>query len=252
MPEGLVSGSSSVRQQPSVELQLDDWGDVENVIGASEDDLAVENAGYFRSLRFLDQVEFELGVEALRRTNQAISQDGKPADSRRFMDLLEEISGRNNDSLFVEWVFPESLEPLISDRREARNRLTNVTARAQAAGLTEDVPAEIQKKVDAWQFQEAFTALELAEAGLDTFDDLKDDLSRLQEDIDAAGLVLSDSIQKLLVEWDFEAARSTVDQAFEAVTAYHSRGEGECAAFGTEVFGLLGSDRNPRCGGPSV
>ncbi|HET8943380.1 MAG TPA: hypothetical protein VFO59_01230 [Dehalococcoidia bacterium] len=243
LPEGLVSGSAVVRQQPSVELQLDDWGDVENVIGASEDDLAVENAGYFRSLRFLDQLEFELGVEALRRTNQAISQEGEPADSRRFMDLLEDISGRNNDSLFVEWVFPESLEPLISDRREARDRLTNVTARAQAAGLTEDVPAEIQKKVDAWQFQEAFTALETAEAGLDTFDDLKDDLARLQEDIDAAGLVLSDSIQKLLAEWDFEAARSTVDQAFEAVTAYAIAVEKVNARRSAwEQFGLLGSD----------
>jgi hypothetical protein len=162
LPAGLVTGSPPVRQQASVELQLDDWGEVVSVIGASEDDLAVENAGYYRSHRFLDQLEFELGVESLRRTNQVIGQDGSPADSRRFMDVLEEVSGRDNDALFQEWVFPASLDPLLADRREARDRLTNVIARAQENELTEDVPAQIQEQVDAWLFQEAFVALDEA------------------------------------------------------------------------------------------
>ncbi len=243
LPEGLVTGSPPVRPQPTVELQLDDWGEVESVIGASEDRLAVENAGYYRSQRFLDQLDFELGLQTLRRTNQAISQDGEPADSRSFMDVLEDVSGRNNDALFKEWIFPESLEQLIADRREARDRLTNVIARAQAAGLTEDVPGEIQEKVDAWQFQEAFAALEVAEAGLDTYDELNDDLARLQEDAAAAGLVLSPRIQELLGEWDFEGARVMVDQAFEALTAYAIAVDKVNAPRSLwERFGLLGSD----------
>ncbi len=243
LPEGLVSGTPPVRQQPSVDLQLDDWGDVESVIGASEDKLAVENAGYFRSQRFLDQVDFELGAEALRKTNQAIREDGKPADSRRFMDLLEEASGRDNDSLFREWVFPESLQPLISQRREARDRLTNVIARAQAEGLSEDVPGQIQEKVDAWQFQDASAALDAAEAGLDTYDELKADLARLREDVAASGLALSDGIQELISAWDFEGASATVDQASQALTAYSMAVKKVNAPRSTwERFGLLGSD----------
>ena len=243
LPEGLVSGSPPVRQQPSVDLQLDDWGEVESVIGASEDKLAVENAGYFRSQRFLDQVDFELGAEALRKTNQAVREDGKPADSRRFMDLLEEVSGRDNDSLFLEWVFPESLRPLIAQRRETRDRLTNVIARAQAEGLTEDEPGKIQEKVDAWQFQEASAALDAAEAALDTYDQLKADLARLREDVDASGLVLSDGIRELISAWDFDGAKATVDQAFQALTAYTmavDRVNAPRSAW--ERFGLLGSD----------
>jgi hypothetical protein len=243
LPEGLVTGSPPARQQPSVDLQLDDWGDVENVIGATEDDLAVENAGYYRSQRFLEQLEFELGLDALRRTNQAIGLEGEPADSRRFMDVLEEVSGRDNDSLFLEWVFPDSLEPLIADRREARDRLTNVIARAQEEGLTEDVPGRIQEKVDGWQFQDAFVALAEAEAGLDVYEDLKGDLARLQEDAASSGLVLTDGIEQRISEWDFGGARALVDHAFEALTAYAiALDKVDAPRSLWEQFGLLGSD----------
>lgn len=243
LPEGLVSGSPAARLQPAAELQLDDWGDVESVIGASEDRLAVEEAGYFRSQRFLEQLEFELGIETLRRTNQAIGQGGTPVDSRRFMDVLEEVSGRNNDALFREWVFPDSLKSLITDRREARDRLTNVIARAQADGLTEEVPAKIQEKVDAWQFRDAFAALDKAEADLATYDEMKDDLARLHEDAAALSLVLSERIQGLVAAWDFEGARTAADHAFEAITAYSIALEKVSAPRSAwKRFGLLGSD----------
>ena len=243
LPPGLVTGAPPARQQPSVELQLDDWGEVNAVIGASEEELAIENAGYYRSQRFLEQLEFELGLEVLRRTNQAISLDGAPADSRRFMDVLEEVSGRDNDGVFQEWIFPSSLDPLLADRREARDRLTNVIARAQEENLTEDVPGLIQEKVDAWLFKDAFLALDEAEAGLDSYDTLKQDLARLRADTAAAGLILSDGIEKLTAQWDFDGARDSVEQAFEALTAYDIALE-RVAAPRTlwKRFGLLGSD----------
>ena len=241
--EGLVSGTPPARQQASVELQLDDWGDVDSVISASEDELAVENAGYYRSQRFLEQLEFELGVETLRRTNQAIGLDGSPADSRRFMDVLEEVSGRNNDALFREWVFPDSLDSLLADRREARDRLTNVIARTQEEGLTEDVPGQIQEPVDAWRFRDAFTALDTAEAGLNAYDGLKEELARLREDVAFSGLVLADDIERLIDEWDFQGATATANQAFEALTAYDIALEKVDAPRSPwKQFGLLGSD----------
>ena len=241
--EGLVSGTPPARQQASVELQLDDWGDVDSVISASADELAVENAGYYRSQRFLEQLEFELGVETLRRTNQAIGLDGSPADSRRFMDVLEEVSGRNNDALFREWVFPDSLDSLLADRREARDRLTNVIARTQEEGLTEDVPGQIQEQVDAWRFRDAFTALDTAEAGLNAYDGLKEELARLREDVAFSGLVLADDIERLIDEWDFQGATATANQAFEALTAYDIALEKVDAPRSPwKQFGLLGSD----------
>ncbi len=243
LPEGLVTGEPPARPQPSVDLQLDDWGEVKSVIGAAQDQLAVENAGYFRSQRFLDQLEFELGVETLRRTNQAISRAGRPADSRRFMDVLEEVSGRDNDSLFQEWVFPSTMATVLVDRREARDRLTNVIARAQEDGLKEDVPDKIQEMVDAWKFHDAFGALDKAEGGLDTYSTLKGDLSRLRGDSAAAGLALGDDIEKLISDWEFEGASAKAKEASEALTAYN--GARDKVAAGRNVwerFGLLGSD----------
>lgn len=243
LPEGLVSGAPPDREQPSVDLRLDDWGEVTSIIGAAQEDLAVENAGYYRSLRFLEQLDFELGLETLRKANQAISQGGVPADSRRFMDVLEDVSGRNNDGLFLEWVFPDSLDPLLADRREARDRLTNLIARVQEEGLTEDVPARIEGKVKAWQFDEAFEALDKAEAGLDTYDRLKGELEQLRNDVSAAGLVLSDDIDRRIADWDFEGARALVQQAAEAVSAYNlARAKVAEPRSLWERFGLLGSD----------
>jgi len=243
LPEGLVSGSPPEREQPGVDLRLDDWGEVTSVIGATPEDLALENAGYYRSQRFLDLLSFELGLETLRKANQAISQSGEAADSRRFMDVLEDVSGRNNDGLFLEWVFPDSLDSLLADRREARDRLTNLIARAQDEGLSEAVPARIEEKVKAWQFDEAFAALDAAEAGLDVYDRLKGDLERLRNDVSAAGLVLSDDIDKRIADWDFEGARALVEQAAEAVAAYNAaRAKVAEPRSLWERFGLLGSD----------
>ncbi len=159
LPAGLVTGSPPARQQPTVELQLDAWGEVTSIIGAAEQELAVENAGYYRSQRFLALLEFDLGLDALKRTNQALSRAGGRADSRRFMDALEEASGRNNDDDFKEWVFPPSFNPALAQRREARNRLANLAARAQQEGLTDKVPERIKESVSAWHFDEAFGAL---------------------------------------------------------------------------------------------
>ena len=159
------------------------------------------------------------------------------------MDVLEEVSGRDNDALFQVWVFPDSLDSLLADRREARDRLTNVIARTQEEGLTEDVPGQIQEQVDAWRFRDAFTALDTAEAGLNAYDGLKEELARLREDVAFSGLVLADDIERLIDEWDFQGATATANQAFEALTAYDLALEKVDAPRSPwKQFGLLGSD----------
>ena len=49
--------------------------------------------------------------ETLREVNRAIAESDDPADSRRYMDALEEASGINPDALFLLWVFPDSTRP---------------------------------------------------------------------------------------------------------------------------------------------
>ena len=62
-------------------------------------------------------------MQALQAVNRNIATSGKPADSRRFMDLMEEATGKNMDNLFLVWVFPDSYGQVLADRREARDRL---------------------------------------------------------------------------------------------------------------------------------
>ena len=243
LPPDLVTGTPPIREQPTTDLQLDDWGEVQSVIGATEAELAVENTGYSRSQRFLEQLDFELGLEALRRTNQVIGESGAGADSRRFMDILEDVTSRDNDALFQEWVFPNSYDTIIADRRDAHDRLTNLIARAQEEGLSEGVPDGIQEKVDAWTFDDARIALDEAEAGLETYDALKTEIEQLRTDVAAGGLELADTIDELITDWEFEAAQATVAQAAEALASYEAAQETVDAPRSPwKRFGMLGSD----------
>jgi hypothetical protein len=242
LPEGLVTGAPEQRPPPPIDLQLDDWGEVESVIGASPDRLAIENAGYYRSLRFLQLLEFEVGIDALRRTNQLIKERGTPADSRLYIDLLEEASGRNNDTLFREWVFPDHIDATLAKRREARDRLTNLIAHAEQEGLSQDVPTAIQEDVDAWQFDAALAALAEAEAGLQSYDEIKVELAELQARVQAEGLLLADSISTAIQQWDFAGARTILTQAGDALSAYViAREKVEAPRSLWRKFGLLGS-----------
>ena len=243
MPSGLVRGTPPEHPQPTVELQLDEWGQVQSAIGADEAALARENAGYYRSQRFLAALEFELGADALQKANRAIAQSGSAADSRRYMDALEEASGRNNDDFFRQWVFPSSLAPTLAKRRQARDSLTNLIAKAQEEKLSDSVPARIQEKVAAWQFDDALTALADAQAGLALYSGFKEQLEALSRDAQAAGLAMGDTIQTELHDWDFARARDAVSHASEALNTYKAARSklAESRNF-WEQIGILGSD----------
>ncbi len=243
LPAGLVRGQPPQRAASTVDLQLDDWGDVASVVGASDAQLALQDAGYDRSLRFLNLLRIQLGMTALQKTNKAIAHSGDPADSRRYLDVLEDTSGRRVDDLFGLWVFPPSFSAALRDRREARDRLAALTARVRDEGLPTDALDQIRQDVRAWNFQQALAELDQADASLATYTGLKGEVSELRSDAAAAGLTLPGTIEASLRRWEFDRVRDTLGKAKEALDAY-SRARSR-AADGRDLwerFGLLGSD----------
>ncbi len=243
LPAGLVQGQPPRWQPSAIELQLDDWEDAGASIAATEEERLRQEAGYDRSLRFLYLLRFQLGTNLLKRVNAAIAAEGKPADSRRYLDLLEDTSGRRVDDLFAQWVFPSSYGTILADRRQARTRLAELERRAAEEGLSGDVPAAIREQVAEWRFDEALPALDAAEAGLQRYGALKADLSRLGTDAAAAGLSLPETGESYLRRWDFDGAESFLRAARSALEAYTAAAAKVHAHRSLwERFGLLGSD----------
>lgn len=247
LPTGMVRGQAPQWAPSAVALQLDDWEDAGTGIGASEEERLRQIAGYDRSLRFLYLLRYQLGGEILRQVNATIAESGEAADSRRYLDLLEEAGDKNVDDLFARWVFPPSYGSILADRREARDRLAALEVRAAEEGLSPDVPAAIREQVRAWRFGEALTALEEAEAGLQRVEGLRADLLRLRAEAAAAGLRLPEGGDEALQRWDFDGAADFVRSAREALDAYvaaAAKVHGHRSLW--QRFGLLGSDPEAR------
>jgi tetratricopeptide (TPR) repeat protein len=243
MPPGLVTGQRIAWSAPEVELQLDDWGPVNVSIGLSEEKQATENAGYYRAERFILLLQAELGLATLQRANAALAESTSPADSREYMDALEDASSRNNDALFREWVFASSHAKILSQRREARDRLTNLIARAQEEELSDKVPAQIETQVLSWNFTAALPALDEAEAALESYLDLKEDLASVRREAEPVGLTISGRVDEAIQEWDFERAREIVEDAEQALAFYLAAREKVDEPRNIwQQFGLLGSD----------
>ncbi len=243
LPPGLVQGQPPLRPTATVDLQLNDWGEVNSIIGASEDDLAIQDAGYDRSLRFFYILRHELSLDVLKQVNAAIRAKGSPVDSGGYLDLLEETSGKKIDDLFLEWVYPSAYSSTLRDRREARDRLDTLRRRASEEGLSEDIPNAIDEDVSAWRFKEALEALGEAEAGLDEYFALKDDLSAFTTQAESAGLAVPAIISESMKRWEFAGARHSLETAKEALEAYVRAQEKVNASRSIwERFGLLGSN----------
>jgi len=75
-----------------------------------------------------------------------------PLDGRWFMDRGEEVSGKNLDALFLEWVWvPDVAKSFLGERRAAHDQVAALTARAATYGFA-GVPKDIRANLDAWTF----------------------------------------------------------------------------------------------------
>jgi hypothetical protein len=243
LPAGLVVGDPPQRSDPVVSLALDDWGDANSLIGANASRIDVEGAGYTFSQRFLQTMRDQFGLAAQQAVNHNIATGGAPADSRRYMDVLEEATGDNLDSLFLTWVFPTSYKQTLADRRTAINRLGQLRTRLSDAGLPNDAATPIAADIRGWDFAAAVTALDEADNGLETYAGLRGRLDTLESQAQAAGLTVPAGLTDKLNHFDFNTVRPAIDQANEAVMAYASTHQTVDAPRGIwKRFGLLGSD----------
>jgi hypothetical protein len=242
LPEGTAVGGPPERVPATSNLQLDDWAEASSLIGADADRISLEDAGYYYSLRVMEELRSRLGLQALQAVNRNIATSGNAADSRRFMDLLEDATGENSDNTFLVWVFPEDQRPVIAQRREARDRYKQLSDRLSAEALPGDVLIPIKAQIDQWSFTEATAALDRAESGLETYAELLPELQALKDRSEQAGLKLPASIEAALITFDFGTVREQVASAGQAITAYESAGEKVRGGRSLWTsFGLLGS-----------
>ncbi len=243
LPEDLVAGAPREWPQATVEMQLDDWGGVDTAVGLNSPEAEKEAAGYYRADRFLSFLGADTGLDALRRANQSIAAGGNPADSKSFMDALEVASGRNNDDLFQEWVFPQSLAPTLAARRQARDRYYAFSARAAEQSLSDTVPKRIAADLEAWRFDDALARLDEADESLNKYIDLKPALDALQTDAQAAGLTIEGRINESVEAWEFDETARHVEDAGDALALYRQAQEKVDAPRNLwEQLGMLGSD----------
>jgi hypothetical protein len=243
LPAGLVAGDPVVRSDPAISLALDDWGDANSLIGADASRIDIEAAGYTFSLRFLQTLRDKFGLEALQAVNRNIATSGTPADSQQYMNVLEEATRQNLDSLFQTWVFPDSARQTLADRRTAIGRLADLRSRLTADGLPDDVATPIAASIRDWDFAAALAALDQAENGLETYADLRGQLDILQSRARDAGLTVPDGLTDKLNHFDFGTVRPAIDLANAAVVSYASAHQAVDAPRGVwKRFGLLGSD----------
>ncbi|RLC56533.1 MAG: hypothetical protein DRI30_05695 [Chloroflexi bacterium] len=244
-PEGLLSGNLTPRPPATVPLQLHQWRTLGSAIGASAEDLATLHAGYDYSLRFLRTLADELGAETLRDVNRTLAEREAPVGSRRYMDTLEEVSGRNVDSLFLTWVFPETSRTSVERRRETRDRYAEVADRLADEGLSEEPLEQAWESILVWGFSKAQSELDAVEANIARASEFEAELRILEGEADPLGLALPDSITAAISGWEFGAAEDLMESARAGLAAYASARERVAEPRNVwEQFGLLGDDPN--------
>ncbi|MBI4571298.1 MAG: hypothetical protein HY723_05055 [Chloroflexi bacterium] len=152
---------------PDADLYLDDWGNVQYLIGADDAQLDRELAGYVQSRRLFERLERAVGLPALQQANAASFELGEQIDSETYLDLLEEASGEDLAALFLEEVFPPSFAPVIERRREVRDRFAGLRLAAGDAGLAP--LRRIDRYVRDWRFDEAEELLSDARGAVDAY-----------------------------------------------------------------------------------
>jgi tetratricopeptide (TPR) repeat protein len=148
-------------QMRQAAVPLNDWVD------AGQSSSATDSYLYGASLRVAQLIAGEVGQANLQqvwgaaRSGRAAYQPlhspqteilgGGAADWRRILDLLEQISGLPLSGIWRQWVVDPGQAPLLDQRAAA------VTAYAsdQGAAGAWDLPPEIRRSLDTWQFQQA-------------------------------------------------------------------------------------------------
>lgn len=149
-------------------VPLNDWS------LAGEPNSVTDAYLYAATLDVARQIAAEAGQDGLRkiwqaaRAGQAAYQPARGApdeilarrapDWRRFLDLLEQTTGRSFEVIWQKWVTNASQVSLLQQRATVLSEYSSV----ERAASTWNLPAEIRRALDDWQFGEASSLISQA------------------------------------------------------------------------------------------
>jgi tetratricopeptide (TPR) repeat protein len=151
---------------------------------------------------------------------------------RELLDLLEQDTGRQYEPIWSKWIVEPEQAPLLQRRAAA----LSAYADAQRAAGSWDLPPEIRRAMDAWQFDSALTLMSQARTVLVQRDEIAA-LASVEGTSPPATLKASFEVSGVAVA----SAEAADELAALGALAAARRAESESKG-GTRVLGLLGAD----------
>jgi tetratricopeptide (TPR) repeat protein len=149
-------------------VPLNDW------VSAGEPSSATDAYLYGATLEVAREIAAQAGQDGLRsvwvaaRSGEAAYQPlhgsgietfgGGATDWRRLLDLLEQATGRSYATIWRQWVMDPSQTSLLQQRDTT---LAEYSSAQKAAGSW-DLPPEIRRSLDTWQYDQATTQMDQA------------------------------------------------------------------------------------------
>jgi tetratricopeptide (TPR) repeat protein len=151
---------------------------------------------------------------------------------RELLDLLEQKTGQQYESIWTKWILNAEEAPLLQRRAAA----LSAYAGAQTAAGAWNLPPEIRRAMNAWQFDSALTLMSRARAVLVQRDEIAS-LAPIEGTTPPATLKASFEASGVAVA----SAEATDELAALDALAAARRAESESMG-GTRALGLLGAD----------
>ena len=218
-------------------VPLNDW------VTASQPNLPVNGYLYGASLSVAQQVAAEAGNSGLAIVWRAIVSDAAPYqpahgavesgtganDWRVLLDLLEQRTHDSYSAIWRDWVVDPSQAPLLQQRDSA---LAAVADARKAAGSW-DLPQEIRRSLDTWQFNQAIAFTSQAQAVLAQRDQIAD---RAKQEQTTPPSTLRTAFEASSLGVAADEATGELSALFTLAAARQAQAD----AGGAAGFGLLG------------
>jgi hypothetical protein len=154
----------------------DEWG-YTDPLSTWYNGSAVFNPDYWYGKSGAFWAAYELAVGGRENMTKILGQlddnaDILPVGPQWFMDVGEEVSGANLDSLFLEWVwFEQYAGRQLNQRRSVHDQIDALRQRAAALGLA-GLPTDIQANLDIWAFSKVEGQIAEADAVLAAYQEM--------------------------------------------------------------------------------
>ena len=222
-----------IREPLPAAPRLEAWGPLRSQVTVTREQREREEAGYARSLRFVELLAERVGPRGITTANARLVQERIRGTARTYLDVLEEGSGVTLAPLFAEWALTPADAELLPARRAARAHAAALRERAARSGLT--APAELDQALRAWEFDRAEQIVATAAAALDTHEQT---LARAR----AAGIDLGDGFGAAFARSAEEAATVAEEQAAALAAVSAAVERARTARSPLMRAGLLGAD----------